>query len=82
MDLQQPDERLSRQITDELASAFKEFCTALSEIADEARRGEVVSAEQVERAEEAKLRIENARTFLELCVCRREANAPLKTRPH
>lgn len=68
--------RLSRQVTDEMASAFKEFCSVLTEIAEDTVRGEVVSPEQVERAEEAKLRVENARAFLELCVCRREPHTP------
>jgi len=75
MERQLVETRLSRQVTDEMASAFKEFCSALTEIADEAVRGEVVSPEKIERAEGAKLRLENARTFLELSVCRRDRNA-------
>ena len=82
MNQQRAEERLSRQLSDELASAFKEFCSVLSEIATEAERGEVVSPEQVERAEEAKLRLENARTFLELCVCRRAPSAPPGAQVH
>lgn len=72
--------RLSRQVSDELASAFRELCLALAEITEGAGRGEAVSQEQVERAEGAKLRLENARTFLELSVCRRDARA--RRQPH
>jgi hypothetical protein len=70
------------RVSDELASAFKEFCSALTEIAERAGRGEGISPKQIERTEEAKLRLENARTFLELCVCRREVSAESRRPPH
>ena len=75
--------RLSRQVSDELASAVREFCSVLTRLAEDAERGEAVSSEQIERAEEAKLRLENARAFLELSVCRRQPSAvPEHRRAH
>ena len=75
---------LPRQVSDDLASAFREFCSVLVDIADEAGRREVVSPEHVERAEDAKLRLENARTLFELYLCRETGHStrPLRQRPH
>jgi hypothetical protein len=73
--------RLQSMVTDELGSAFKDYCAALTEITDEACCGRGASPQQVERAEAAKLRLENARTFFELCVCRRD-NAPGQRHVH
>ena len=67
-------------VSDELTSAFKDYCAAVAEMADESLRGDTPSAERQERAAAAKLRLENARTLFELYVCRRPRQRPASLR--
>jgi hypothetical protein len=62
---------VSHKVAAELASAVKDYCSVVSAMADAARRGVGPSPQDIGRAVEARLRLENARTYFELCVCRR-----------
>ena len=53
-------------LTDELAAALRNYCSAFTELSDELACGRSVSPRQMERAVEAKLRLENARTLFAL----------------
>ena len=72
------------RLTEELEAAMQEYCAALTEMADDAARGQALSAEQVGRAAEAGLRLENASTLFELYSCRRRraAQGPELLRTH
>jgi hypothetical protein len=56
--------------TAEHTAALKEYRETLQDISNELRRSRIPSLEQVERVRAARLRLENARTFLEMCIHR------------
>ncbi|HUQ52492.1 MAG TPA: hypothetical protein VM692_09740 [Gammaproteobacteria bacterium] len=58
-------------LTDEIEAAIQAYCATLTEMASDAAQGRAVSAEQLERAAEAGLRLENASTLFELSAWRR-----------
>lgn len=76
------DAGLPDVVTDALTSALRDYCSALTDITDSSLLGLTASPEQLERAERAKLRLENARALLELYVGRRPRDASLKRRVH
>jgi hypothetical protein len=72
---------VSHKVAAELASAVKDYCSAVSAMADAARCGVGLSPQAIGRAVEARLRLENARTYFELCVCRRAAGRRAASEP-
>ena len=62
------DPKLSGAVRETLASAVAECCSSLDEIADAADHGRAASPQQLERAFEAMLQLENAETLFELEV--------------
>lgn len=60
------ESKLRELVAREHAEALEAYCAALRNIADALDRNVEPSATQLERAQEAKLRLENARTLLQL----------------
>jgi hypothetical protein len=60
--------KLSDVARQEHALALDEYCAALAGIAHALDRSEAPSPEQLERAQTARLRLENARTLLRLSI--------------
>jgi hypothetical protein len=82
MDQVAVEPKLPDAVRDALESAVQEYCLCLREIADETGRGRAPSPEQIDRAEAAKLHLENARTLLELHVYRDASAVPRRQRVH
>jgi hypothetical protein len=59
-----------------LASAVAEYCSALDAIADAIDQGRAASPQQLERALEAMLQLENAEILFELDIGRRRGARP------
>ena len=74
------DAKLSGAVRERLASAVAECCSALDEIAEAADHGGAASPEQLERAFEAMLQLENAEILFELHVGRRRDVRPTPPR--
>lgn len=74
------DAKLSGAVRETLASAVAECCSALDEIAKAADHGRAASPEQLKRAFEAMLRLENAEILFELNVGRRRGARPAPLR--
>jgi hypothetical protein len=82
MQQQTAERRLPDVVTREHSAALKEYCALLQDIANELRQRRMPSLEQVERAQAAKLRLENARTFMEICADRPELGRTFAARRH
>lgn len=65
------DAKLSGAVRKTLATAVEEYCSALDAIADAIDHGRAASPQQIERAVEAMLQLENAEILFELDVGRR-----------
>jgi hypothetical protein len=71
------DAKLSGALRETLASAVEEYRQALDAIADAADHGRPASPQQLERAFEAMLQLENAEILVELDVDRRRGALPV-----
>lgn len=72
------DAKLSGALRETLASAVEEYRQALDAIADAADHGQPASPQQLERAFEAMLQLENAEILVELDVDRRRGSLPVR----
>ena len=70
------DAKLSGAVQETLTSAMEEYRSALRAIADAIDHGKAASPEQLERAFEAMLQLENAEILFELDVGRRHGARP------
>jgi hypothetical protein len=62
------DSNVPAVVIAEHAAALEEYCAALMAIAKEVNADRVPSAEQLSLAQSAKLRLENAKTLVEICI--------------
>ncbi len=64
------EEVAAEAVTHEYAAAFKDYCTTLTRLTEQARGGEDLTLDQMDEIDAAKLRLDNARTLCELYVGR------------
>jgi hypothetical protein len=76
------DANRSGAVRETLASAVEEYCSALDAIADAIDHGRAASPQELERALEAMLQLENAEILFDLDVGRRRDARPAPRSVH